>query len=163
MVTAATSLSDNFQPNAGIAAPVGAWPLAALFPPWRTRRTRLLKSLFVWAKSFLPTYILNLLATEEMRHSIEGRVPFLNHHVVECLCRVPVPLKIRGMTEKYLLRQAAKPVITDTVYRRQKHPFLSPPVTPRRPNPSMKCCKTPSGAWARVAGLTIKRKSLRSR
>ena len=30
---------------------------------------------------------------------------------------------------KYLLRQAAKPVITDTVYRRQKHPFLSPPVT----------------------------------
>jgi asparagine synthase (glutamine-hydrolysing) len=33
------------------------------------------------------------------------------------------------MTEKYLLREAAKPVITDTVYRRQKHPFLSPPVT----------------------------------
>lgn len=33
------------------------------------------------------------------------------------------------MTEKYLLREAAKPVITNTVYRRQKHPFLSPPVT----------------------------------
>jgi asparagine synthase (glutamine-hydrolysing) len=28
-----------------------------------------------------------------------------------------------------LLREAAKPVITETVYRRQKHPFLSPPVT----------------------------------
>ena len=42
---------------------------------------------------------------------------------------MPVSLKIRGLTEKYLLRQAAKPVITDTVYRRQKHPFLSPPVT----------------------------------
>jgi len=40
-----------------------------------------------------------------------------------------VSLKIRGLTEKYLLRQAAKPLITDTVYRRQKHPFLSPPVT----------------------------------
>jgi asparagine synthase (glutamine-hydrolysing) len=38
-------------------------------------------------------------------------------------------MKIRGLTEKYLLREAAKPVITDTVYRRQKHPFLSPPVT----------------------------------
>ena len=27
------------------------------------------------------------------------------------------------------LVQAAKPLITETVYRRQKHPFLSPPVT----------------------------------
>jgi asparagine synthase (glutamine-hydrolysing) len=93
-------------------------------------RDPLNKSLFVWAKSFLPGYILNLLGDRmEMAHSIEGRVPFLDHHVVECVCRAPVSLKIRGVTEKYLLRQAARPVITDTVYRRQKHPFLSPPVT----------------------------------
>jgi asparagine synthase (glutamine-hydrolysing) len=93
-------------------------------------RDPLNKSLFVWAKSFLPNYILNLLGDRmEMAHSVEGRVPFLDHHVVECVCRAPVSLKIRGLTEKYLLREAAKPVITDTVYRRQKHPFLSPPVT----------------------------------
>ncbi len=93
-------------------------------------RDPLNKSLFVWAKSFLPNYILNLLGDRmEMAHSVEGRVPFLDHHVVECLCRVPVSLKIRGLTEKYLLREAAKPVITKTVYGRQKHPFLSPPVT----------------------------------
>jgi asparagine synthase (glutamine-hydrolysing) len=78
----------------------------------------------------LPNYILNLLGDRmEMAHSVEGRVPFLDHHVVECVCRAPVSLKIRGMTEKYLLREAAKPLITETVYRRQKHPFLSPPVT----------------------------------
>ena len=93
-------------------------------------RDPLNKSLFVWAKGFLPTYILNLLGDRmEMAHSIEGRVPFLDHHVVECVCRAPVSMKIRGITEKYLLREAAKPVITDTVYHRQKHPFLSPPVT----------------------------------
>ena len=93
-------------------------------------RDPLNKSLFVWAKSFLPNYILNLLGDRmEMAHSVEGRVPFLDHHVVECVCRAPVSLKIRGVTEKYLLREAAKPVITETVYRRQKHPFLSPPVT----------------------------------
>ncbi|HXU75690.1 MAG TPA: asparagine synthase C-terminal domain-containing protein, partial [Methylomirabilota bacterium] len=93
-------------------------------------RDPLNKSLFVWAKSFLPGYILNLLGDRmEMAHSVEGRVPFLDHHVVECVCRAPVSMKIRGMTEKYLLREAAKPVITDTVYRRQKHPFMSPPVT----------------------------------
>jgi asparagine synthase (glutamine-hydrolysing) len=93
-------------------------------------RDPLNKSLFVWAKSVLPNYILNLLGDRmEMAHSVEGRVPFLDHHVVECVCRAPVSLKIRGVTEKYLLREAAKPLITETVYRRQKHPFLSPPVT----------------------------------
>jgi len=79
-------------------------------------RDPLNKSLFVWAKSFLPGYILNLLGDRmEMAHSIEGRVPFLDHHGVECVNRAPVSLKIRGMTEKYLLREAAKPLITDTV------------------------------------------------
>jgi asparagine synthase (glutamine-hydrolysing) len=93
-------------------------------------RDPLNKSLFVWAKSVLPNYILNLLGDRmEMAHSVEGRVPFLDHRVVECVCRAPVSLKIRGVTEKYLLREAAKPLITETVYRRQKHPFLSPPVT----------------------------------
>ena len=93
-------------------------------------RDPLNKSLFVWAKSVLPNYILNLLGDRmEMAHSVEGRAPFLDHHVVECVCRAPVSLKIRGLTEKYLLREAAKPLITETVYRRQKHPFLSPPVT----------------------------------
>src|SRR5262249_50534957 len=94
-----------------------------------SRRDPLNKSSYVWAKSFLPNYILNLLGDRmEMAHSIEGRVPFLDHHVVEYVCRAPVSLKIRGLTEKYLLREAARPVITETVYRRQKHPFLSPPV-----------------------------------
>jgi asparagine synthase (glutamine-hydrolysing) len=40
-----------------------------------------------------------------------------------------VHMKIRGMTEKYVLREAVRDTITDTVCRRQKHPFLSPPAT----------------------------------
>jgi asparagine synthase (glutamine-hydrolysing) len=65
----------------------------------------------------------------EMAHSIEGRVPFLDHQVVEVIRSQPVNQKIRGMTEKYVLRESVRDVITDTVYRRQKHPFLSPPAT----------------------------------
>jgi len=65
----------------------------------------------------------------EMAHSIEGRVPFLDHHLVEVIRSQPVTQKIHGMTEKYVLREAVRDVITDTVYRRQKHPFLSPPAT----------------------------------
>ena len=78
----------------------------------------------------LPNYILAMLGDRmEMAHSIEGRVPFLDHHVVEVIRSQPVSQKIRGMTEKYVLREAVRDVITDTVYRRQKHPFLSPPAT----------------------------------
>ena len=31
------------------------------------------------------------------------------------------------MTEKYVLREAARPFLTETVYGRHKHPFLTPP------------------------------------
>ena len=65
----------------------------------------------------------------EMAHSVEGRVPFLDHYVVEVLCSQPVHQKIHGMTEKHVLREAVRDVITNTVYKRQKHPFLSPPAT----------------------------------
>jgi asparagine synthase (glutamine-hydrolysing) len=88
------------------------------------------QSLYLWSKTMLPTYILTVLGDRmEMAHSIEGRVPFLDHHVVEVIRSQPVSQKIHGMTEKYVLREAVRDVITDTVYRRQKHPFLSPPAT----------------------------------
>ena len=64
-----------------------------------------------------------------MAHSIEGRVPFLDHKVVELVKNFPVSYKIRGLTEKFILKEAAKPFITKTMYNRQKHPFLAPPST----------------------------------
>lgn len=86
------------------------------------------QSLYLWSKSMLPNYLLNFLGDRmEMAHSIEGRVPFLDHKVVESVRSMPVTMKIHGMTEKYVLREAVRDVLTDTVYRRQKHPFLAPP------------------------------------
>ena len=88
------------------------------------------QSLYIWAKTMLPNYVLSNLGDRmEMAHSIEGRLPFLDHHVVEEAARMPVSMKIHGMTEKYVLREAARPVLTDAVYARQKHPFMSPPAT----------------------------------
>ena len=95
-----------------------------------TGRDAVNQALYLWSKTALPGYILCVLGDRmEMAHSIEGRVPFLDHRLVEVLVSLPVSLKIRGMTEKYVLREAARPVLTETVYRRQKHPFLSPPAT----------------------------------
>jgi asparagine synthase (glutamine-hydrolysing) len=95
-----------------------------------TGREAVNQSLYLWAKTSLPNYILSNLGDRmEMAHSVEGRLPFLDHKVVEEVAKMPVSMKIKGMTEKYVLREAAKPVLTDAVYHRQKHPFLSPPAT----------------------------------
>jgi len=95
-----------------------------------TGRDPVHQSLYLWSKTMLPAYILTVLGDRmEMAHSVEGRVPFLDHHLVELIRSQPVTQKIRGMTEKYVLRESVRDVITDTVYRRQKHPFLSPPAT----------------------------------
>jgi asparagine synthase (glutamine-hydrolysing) len=88
------------------------------------------QSLYLWAKTALPNYILSNLGDRmEMAHSVEGRLPFLDHHVVSHVARMPIAMKINGMTEKFVLREAARPVLTEAVYGRQKHPFLSPPST----------------------------------
>jgi asparagine synthase (glutamine-hydrolysing) len=95
-----------------------------------TGRDALNQSLYLWSKTAMTSYILTMLGDRmEMAHSIEGRVPFLDHKVVETIVRQPVNQKVRGMTEKYVLREAVQDVITETVYRRKKHPFLSPPAT----------------------------------
>jgi asparagine synthase (glutamine-hydrolysing) len=110
----------------------GAWPILDDLDirGQLTGRDPLHQSLYLWSKTLLCGYILTMLGDRmEMAHSIEGRVPFLDHHFIEVLRSQPVNQKIRGMTEKYVLREAVRDVITDTVYRRQKHPFLSPPAT----------------------------------
>lgn len=87
------------------------------------------QSMYLWNKSHLPNYILSILGDRmEMAHSIEGRLPFLDHPLVEFAVTLPASLKIRGLTEKYVLKEAAKPFITPTVHARQKHPFFAPPL-----------------------------------
>jgi asparagine synthase (glutamine-hydrolysing) len=91
-------------------------------------RDRLNQMLYINAKTVLPNFILNYLADRmEMAHSIEGRVPFLDHRVAEVAARVPVNMKVKGIREKHVLREAAKDVLIPEVYDRQKHPFTTPP------------------------------------
>ena len=94
-----------------------------------TGREPLHQSLYLWSKTRLPNYLLTLLGDRmEMAHSIEGRLPFLDHHLVELARSQPVTQKIRGASHKFVLRESMREFITDTVYRRSKQPFLSPPV-----------------------------------
>jgi asparagine synthase (glutamine-hydrolysing) len=91
-------------------------------------REPLHQALYLWMRSFFPNKLLNFLGDRsEMAHSVEGRTPFLDHHLVELVTRMPAQVKIRGMTEKWVLREAARPFLTETVYKREKHPFFGPP------------------------------------
>ncbi len=93
-------------------------------------RTPVHQSLYLWAKTNLPNYILTTLGDRmEMAHSVEGRLPFLDHEVGAYLNRMPLDMMIRGITGKYVLREATRDVVTETAYRRPKHPFLSPLTT----------------------------------
>ncbi len=58
-------------------------------------------------KADMPSYNLNCLGDRvEMAHSIEGRVPFLDHKLVEFAFSLPVSLKLRNGAGKYILRRA---------------------------------------------------------
>ena len=83
----------------------------------------------LWTRSALPNYILSTLGDgTEMAHSVEGRVPYLDHRLWEELADVPLDLKIRGTTEKYVLREGLRDFVPERIYRREKHPFDAPPV-----------------------------------
>lgn len=86
------------------------------------------QALYIWNRTLLPNFILTVLGDRmEMAHSVEGRVPFLDHHVAEYAAGIPIHHKIRGLREKHVLREAVRDCVLPEVYDRQKHPFMSPP------------------------------------
>jgi asparagine synthase (glutamine-hydrolysing) len=58
-----------------------------------------------------------------MAHAIEGRVPFLDHHLFEVACHIPVEHKIRGGVEKYIVRKIAEGLLPKEVVARRKWPL----------------------------------------
>lgn len=59
-----------------------------------------------------------------MAHSLEVRVPFLDHHVVEYCATIPADLKIHRLTTKYVLRRAARGLIPDQIIDKPKLGFF---------------------------------------
>lgn len=62
----------------------------------------------------------------EMAHSIEGRVPFLDHHLFETTKRVPVHFKIDREREKIVLRELARKLLPEQITNRTKWRFSTP-------------------------------------
>jgi asparagine synthase (glutamine-hydrolysing) len=92
---------------------------------------------YTFCKAHLQNLLLSNLGDRgEMAHSIEGRTPFLDHHLTEYVNNLPPSMKIRWdekgeWVEKYVLREAAKPFITEEIYQKRKHPYSAPVEYPR--------------------------------
>ena len=61
-----------------------------------------------------------------MAHSVEGRVPYLDHRIIELLARVPFRLKIDRGVNKILLRRAFQKMLPEETVFRKKQAFFMP-------------------------------------
>jgi asparagine synthase (glutamine-hydrolysing) len=59
-----------------------------------------------------------------MAHSLEVRVPFLDHELVEYCARIPSDLKVHHLQTKYLLKRAARGLLPPRIIHKRKLGFL---------------------------------------
>ncbi|KAI9692564.1 MAG: hypothetical protein M1822_006795 [Bathelium mastoideum] len=107
---------------------------------------------YTWIKGHLTNSFLSCLGDRtEMAHSIEARTPFLDHVFTAYVNGLPPSVKMRWVTEeeaqkdkagdmlagqkgafveKWILRKAVRPFITDELYKRRKHPYSAPTTYP---------------------------------
>jgi asparagine synthase (glutamine-hydrolysing) len=85
------------------------------------------RMLYVDTTFYLPNDMLVKVDRMTMAHSLEARVPFLDHRVVEFAATVPPGLKLRRLrTKKYLLRAAMRGRLPDRIVGRKKAGFNIP-------------------------------------
>src|SRR5437867_5707288 len=88
-------------------------------------RTQLDRLLYVDSK----TYLHELLMKQDqmsMAASIESRVPFLDHQLVEFVAGLPARLKLQGFTTKRILRESMKGVLPPSILAHHKMVFPVP-------------------------------------
>ncbi|HVF56884.1 MAG TPA: asparagine synthase (glutamine-hydrolyzing) [Pyrinomonadaceae bacterium] len=82
--------------------------------------------LYVDMKTFLPCLNLDYTDKTSMAATLEVRVPFINHELVELAARMPPALKLRGLKRKYILKRAAEQLLPRDVVWRKKAGFSAP-------------------------------------
>ena len=90
----------------------------------RQHRTNALRRLDLATR--LPDLVVHNLDRQSMAASLEARVPFLDHHVVELAMRIPPSMLLRGGEPKHLLRRALGRVLPPALARRRKRGMTAP-------------------------------------
>jgi asparagine synthase (glutamine-hydrolysing) len=75
---------------------------------------------------YLPDDILYKTDRMSMAHSLEVRPPFLDHRIVEFAASLPQNMKIRGLTQKFILKELMRGRLPESVLNRKKTGFDIP-------------------------------------
>jgi len=103
--------------------PLPDLPLPTNFSHW----SPLAQAQYLEIKIFLAEYLLSAQGDRmAMAHSIEGRFPFLDHHVIEFSNSLPADFKLRGLNEKHILKHAVRDLLPAQIWQRQKRPYRAP-------------------------------------
>ncbi|MDH4100943.1 MAG: asparagine synthase (glutamine-hydrolyzing), partial [Nitrospirota bacterium] len=84
------------------------------------------KTLYADTMSYLPDNILVKVDIAGMGNSLETRAPFLDHHLVEFAASLPPNMKMRGLTQKYILKRAFSDLLPAEILYRKKMGFGVP-------------------------------------
>ncbi|MCA9509670.1 MAG: asparagine synthase (glutamine-hydrolyzing) [Myxococcales bacterium] len=110
----------GYEPGRAIAEALDASALEGRHPLDRAQ--------YVWIKTMLEGQILTWGGDRvDMANSMEARPAFLDHHLAELAATLPPSVRIRGRTEKWVLREAMKGLLPRVLYERQKFAFMAPP------------------------------------
>ncbi len=79
------------------------------------------------SKIFLSNYLLSSQGDRmSMANSVEGRYPFLDHRIIEFAAKLPPDFRMNGITEKYILKNAARECLPPELVNRDKQPYRAP-------------------------------------
>lgn len=82
---------------------------------------------YLEAQTLLSPYLLSSQGDRvAMANSIEGRVPFLDHELIQFANALPAKYKLRGLTEKAVLKAALSDALPADIIRRTKQPYRAP-------------------------------------
>ncbi|MGI9418059.1 MAG: asparagine synthase (glutamine-hydrolyzing) [Geminicoccaceae bacterium] len=116
--------------SADLAAEIGERsvldPLMERFERLGSDVPNLNRLLYLEQQFFLADHNLNYTDKASMAESIEVRVPFLDREFMKFAATLPISLKLKGATTKYLLRKVAEPLLPHDVIDRPKVGFGAP-------------------------------------
>jgi asparagine synthase (glutamine-hydrolysing) len=84
------------------------------------------RALFADLKMYLPDDLLTLSDRMSMYHSLELRVPFMDHEFVELMATVPPRYKLNRFSKKYILKKAFQAILPREILCRKKQGFSIP-------------------------------------
>ncbi len=92
------------------------------------------RMIYLWLRTLFASYHMGA-DRLDMAHAVEVRLPFLDHVLFDFASQIPMSLLASGGRNKFILREAARPFVSEAVYGGTKKPFLAPPAVTVPGNP----------------------------